>query len=139
MGFSRKGYWSELPFPPPGNLPHPGIKPTSPALQADSLTSGPPSCVKSARAGRSKLTAGPSALSWRSLCVLRSAPPCPSSQGLTTPCPGSYPALHPGVTPSAQGDCSASSNAMVTLISKQRLERGPMTSCLSLETPNMKI
>ena len=74
MGFSRKGYWSELPFPPPGNLPHPGIKPTSPALQADSLTSGPPSCVKSARAGRSKLTAGPSVLSWRSLCVLRSTP-----------------------------------------------------------------
>ena len=66
-------------------------------------------------------------------------PPCPSSQGLTTPCPGFYPALHPGVTPLAQGDSSASSNAMVTLISKQRLESGPMTSCLSLETPNMKI
>ena len=27
MGFSRKGYWSGLPFPPPGNLPDPGIKP----------------------------------------------------------------------------------------------------------------
>ena len=25
-------YWSELPFPPPGDLPNPGIKPTSPAL-----------------------------------------------------------------------------------------------------------
>ena len=37
MGFSRQGYWSELPFPSPGNLPDPGIEPRSPALQADSL------------------------------------------------------------------------------------------------------
>ena len=39
-GFSRHGYWSGLPFPPPGDFPDPGIKPTSPAspaLQADSL------------------------------------------------------------------------------------------------------
>ena len=26
-----------MPFPPPGDLPHPGIEPGSPALQADSL------------------------------------------------------------------------------------------------------
>ena len=37
MGFSRQEYWSGLPFPPPGKLPDPGIKPRSPALQADSL------------------------------------------------------------------------------------------------------
>ena len=37
MGFSRQGYWSDLPFPSPGNLPDPGIEPRSPALQADSL------------------------------------------------------------------------------------------------------
>ena len=37
MGFSRQEYWSELPCPPPRDLPDPGIKPTSPALQADSL------------------------------------------------------------------------------------------------------
>ena len=42
MGFSRKEYWSGLPFPSPGNLPDPGIKPWSPALQADSLPSEPP-------------------------------------------------------------------------------------------------
>ena len=35
MGFSRQEYWSGLPFPSPGDLPHPGIKPGSPALQAD--------------------------------------------------------------------------------------------------------
>ena len=42
MGFSRQEYWSGLPFPPPGDLPDPGIEPRSPALQADTLTSEPP-------------------------------------------------------------------------------------------------
>ena len=37
MGFSRQEYWSGLPFPSPGDLPNPGIKPRSPALQADDL------------------------------------------------------------------------------------------------------
>ena len=36
MEFSQQEYWNELLFPPPGDLPK-GIKPTSPALQADSL------------------------------------------------------------------------------------------------------
>ena len=39
MEFSRQVYWSGLPFPSPGDLPDPGIKPESPALQADSLPS----------------------------------------------------------------------------------------------------
>ena len=42
MGFSRQEYWSELPFPSPGDLPNPGIEPRSPRLQADALTSEPP-------------------------------------------------------------------------------------------------
>ena len=42
MGFSRQEYWSGLPFPSPGDLPDPGIKPGSPALQADALSSEPP-------------------------------------------------------------------------------------------------
>ena len=29
MGFSKQEYWSGLPCPPPGDLPHPGIEPTS--------------------------------------------------------------------------------------------------------------
>ena len=37
MGFSRKEYWSGLPFFSPGDLPDPGIEPGSPALQADDL------------------------------------------------------------------------------------------------------
>ena len=36
MEFSRQEYWSRLPFPSPEDLPNPGIKPSSPALQEDS-------------------------------------------------------------------------------------------------------
>ena len=32
MGFSGQEYWSGLPFPSPGDLPNPGIEPTSTAL-----------------------------------------------------------------------------------------------------------
>ena len=42
MEFSRQEYWTGLPFPSLGDLPNPGIKPWSPALQADSLPSEPP-------------------------------------------------------------------------------------------------
>ena len=42
MGFSRQEYWSGLPFPPPRDLPNPGIKPRYRALRADSLPSEPP-------------------------------------------------------------------------------------------------
>ena len=38
MGFSRQEYWSVLSFPPPGDLPNPGIEPTSPVSLA--LASG---------------------------------------------------------------------------------------------------
>ena len=41
MEFSRQEYWSGLPFPSPGHLPDPRIKPRAPALQADSLPSEP--------------------------------------------------------------------------------------------------
>ena len=44
LGFLRQEYWSGLPFPPPEDLPDPGIKPTSPVspvLQADSLSAEP--------------------------------------------------------------------------------------------------
>ena len=42
MGCPRQEYWSGLPFPPPGDLPDPGIEPVSPALQVDSLPTEPP-------------------------------------------------------------------------------------------------
>ena len=49
MEFSRQKYWNGLPFPSPGDLPNPGIKPKSPALRADSLAaelSGKPLKIK---------------------------------------------------------------------------------------------
>ena len=42
MGFSRQEYWSGLPWPLPGNLPDPGIKPTSLHRQVSSLPLVPP-------------------------------------------------------------------------------------------------
>ena len=45
MGFSRKEYWSELSFPPPGDLLHPGTKPVfpeAPALAGGFFTTEPP-------------------------------------------------------------------------------------------------
>ena len=42
IGFSRQEYWSQLPFPSPGDLPDPGTEPRSPTLQADALISAPP-------------------------------------------------------------------------------------------------
>ena len=42
MGFYRQEYWNGLPFPSPGDLPHPGIEPRSPALKVDTLPSEPP-------------------------------------------------------------------------------------------------
>ena len=37
MGFPRQEYWSGSPLPSPGDLPGPGIEPTSPALAGDSF------------------------------------------------------------------------------------------------------
>ena len=42
MGFSRQEYWSGLPFPPRGDLPDPGMEPTSPALTGGFFTTKPP-------------------------------------------------------------------------------------------------
>ena len=41
-GFSRQEHWRELPCPPPGHLPSPGIEPRCPAVQAGSLPFEPP-------------------------------------------------------------------------------------------------
>ena len=41
MEFSRQEYWSGFPSPPPGDLPNPGIKPVSPALEGGFLPLAP--------------------------------------------------------------------------------------------------
>ena len=48
MGFPRQEYWSELPFLSPGDLPNPGIEPSSPALAGRFFTTelpGKPSII----------------------------------------------------------------------------------------------
>ena len=40
MGFSRQEYWSGPPFPPAGDLPNPGIKPTSLTLTTPARNPG---------------------------------------------------------------------------------------------------
>ena len=47
-GSSRQEYWSDLPFPSPGDPPNPGIKPASPALKADALLFEPRVCKANA-------------------------------------------------------------------------------------------
>ena len=42
MGILQARYWSELSYPPPGDLPKPGIEPRSPAMQVGSLLFEPP-------------------------------------------------------------------------------------------------
>ena len=58
MGILREEYWSGLPCPPPGDLPYPGIKPRSPALQIDSLPSEPPGKPKNTGMGSLSLLQG---------------------------------------------------------------------------------
>jgi len=42
MGFSRQEYWRGLPFPPPGDLPNPGMESASPAFAGGFFTTEPP-------------------------------------------------------------------------------------------------
>ena len=49
MGYSRQEYWNGLPFPPQGDLPDPGMEPTSPlspALAGRLFTTVPPRNLK---------------------------------------------------------------------------------------------
>ena len=59
MGFPRQEYWSRFPFPSPGDLPDPVIKPETPALAGRFFTTEPPgkliyilSCVKQIASGK---------------------------------------------------------------------------------------
>ena len=58
MEFSRPEYWSGYPFPSPGDLPNSGIKPRSPALQANSLPAEPPEKFKNTVVGSLSLIQG---------------------------------------------------------------------------------
>ena len=66
MGFFRQEYWNGLPFPSPGDLPDPGIKPESPALADGCFTPKPPG--KPMTLG--KITKNPSLPQFPQLCNL---------------------------------------------------------------------
>ena len=68
MGFSRQEYLSGLPFPSPGDLPDPGIEPTSPALQANSLASEPPVKPQSGTEQSFSFSEPLAVLCWAVLC-----------------------------------------------------------------------
>ena len=51
-GIPQARCWSGLPFPPPGDLPNPGVEPGSPAQQADWLSSEPPGKPKQRQPSR---------------------------------------------------------------------------------------
>ena len=90
MGFFRQEYWRGLPSSSPGDLPNPGIKPSSPSLWADSL---PLSHQGSPRTGYSRqmpilaymvmkesclkcfFRKGPHSIWWESTCGLKLFPP----------------------------------------------------------------
>ena len=83
MGFPRQEYWSRLPFPTPGDLPDPGIKPVSlvlPTLAGGFFTTEPPGkCPLTLRVDFSQCLC--STLSFRSsLCT------CASVHSLPQPC-----------------------------------------------------
>ena len=92
MKFFRQEYWSRLSFPSPGDLPDPGIKPGSPAWQADSLLSELQIVVVSCQVVSN---------SARSHGLQHARYPCPSpSLGV---CPGSRPLnwwCHPTISSS---------------------------------------
>ena len=58
MEFSRPEYWNGEPFPPPGDLPNPGIKPRPPSLQENSLPAEPQGKPKNTGVGSLSLLQG---------------------------------------------------------------------------------
>ena len=77
MEFSWQEYWGGLPLPSPGDLPYLGIKPGSPALQADAL---PPNHTRKALAAPMQRTKG-LPLPFRPPLPLPPSASVPSAQG----------------------------------------------------------
>ena len=88
MEFPRQEYWSELLFPPPKDLPDPGIKPTSLPLAGGFFTTAP--AGKPIQLTRSTLLFSQVVSnSLRPHGLQHTGPPCPS------PSPGACPSSHP--------------------------------------------
>ena len=88
MKFSRPEYWSGYPLPSPGDLPNPGIGPSSPALQVDSLPAESKGKPKSTGVGQF------SSVQF-SLSVVSDSLRPHELQHARPPCPSPTPAVHP--------------------------------------------
>ena len=86
MEFSRQEYWSGLPFSSPGDSPDPGIKPRSPALQANALLSEPPGRQDWFKINRDLMLPGAAAAKSLQLCLTLCDPTDGSPPG--SPVPG---------------------------------------------------
>ena len=144
MEFSRQEYWSGLPSPPPGDLPDPGIEPTSlvsPALAGRFFTTEPPGkCLKDGSKGRCQDRGGGRRRSQEERCVcgrVWSSPRACTTPGCLCPSPHAHarpgplvhsapPALRAALASGAQLAWSSSPAAPASHSHQQRfLLRGP--------------
>ena len=113
MGFCRQEYWSGLPFPTPGDLPNPEIKPASPVLPvlpAESLLAEPPGKPRSFLCTHKKKMHVQSCLTlcdppWTVACQAAVSMEISRQEywrGLSFPSPGGRP--DPGIEPSLPHD-----------------------------------
>jgi len=103
MGFPRQEYWSELPFPSPGDLPNPGIKPLL-HQQEDSLLLSHQGSL------------GNSSVQFSRSVVSNSLWPH-ESQHARPPCPSPTPRVHSDSRPSSQWCHPAISSSVVPFCS----------------------
>ena len=86
MGFSRQEYWSELPRPPPGDLPDPGIEPASLVSPALAGVTSPP-LVPSGKPGSQgvfeEITSSLSLCLSVLTCAMGVKPPPPSASSIS--------------------------------------------------------
>ena len=106
MGLSKQEYWSGFPFPSPGDLPDPGIKPGSPALQAYSLLCKPPQ--KPPKTYSVQFSRSVVSDSLRPHEAEHARPPCPSST----------PGVHSNSRPSSQWCHPAISSSVIPFSSR---------------------
>ena len=95
--FSRQEYWSELPCPPPADLPNPGIEPWSPALQVDFFNHLSHQGIQFSSVTQSCLTLQP-----RGLQHARLPCPSPTPRACSNSCPSSqwcHPTISSSVVP----------------------------------------
>ena len=94
-GFSRPEYWSRLPCPPPGDLPDPGIEPTSlmsPALADGFFTTWEALCACACKCAQS-LESCPSLNHGGNDCCFSVTPSCPTLCDPTDFCRTGFPVL----------------------------------------------